>query len=276
MPKKISPGKSAQSARKTLPTKKPISSTDPAPPVAVVGIGASAGGLEAFRELLEALPNDTGMAFVLVSHLSKTYKSMLSELLSKVTKMPVAEVHGELRLLANHIYVIPPNATLAMEESGLVARPIQPVEHGENRHDMVVDSFFRSLAQNRKSQAIGGVLSGTGTDGTLGLAAIKAEGGIAFAQDQQSAKYADMPRSASAQFGAADFVLPPALIAKELARIAGHPYVRRTQVDEEREPPESQLTGIFRWVKRATGVDFSQYKPSTLRRRILRRMVLNK
>src|ERR1700722_10415047 len=273
MPKKIPPGNPAQSAVKIPTVKKPTPSAGPVhSPVPVVGIGASAGGLEAFRELVQALPSDTGMAFVLVSHLSKTYKSMLSELLSKVTKMPVAEVRGETPILANHIYVISPNVTLAMENNALSAKPIRD----EDRHGKVIDAFFRWLAEHRKSQAIGVVLSGTGTDGTLGLAAIKAEGGIAFAQDQQSAKYADMPRSASAQFGAADFVLPPALIAKELARIAGHPYVRRTQVDEEREPPESQLTGIFRWVKRATGVDFSQYKPSTLRRRILRRMVLNK
>ena len=141
----------------------------------------------------------------------------------------------------------------------------------------MIDAFFRSLAEHRKSQAIGVVLSGTGTDGTLGLAAIKAEGGIAFAQDQDSAKYPDMPRSASAQFGSADFVLPPAQIARELARVAGHPYVRSAQPDEEGElTSESQFAGIFQWVKRSTGVDFSQYKPSTLRRRILRRMVLNK
>jgi two-component system CheB/CheR fusion protein len=277
MPKKISPGKSAQSARKTLPTKKPISSTDPAPPVPVVGIGASAGGLEAFRELLEALPGDTGMAYVLVSHLSKTYKSMLSELLSRVTKMPVTEARGQTPLLANHIYVIPPNATLVVEDQGLAARPIQPANPEESHHGMVIDTFFRSLAQWRKSQAIGVVLSGTGTDGTLGLAAIKAEGGIAFAQDQQSSKYPDMPRSASAQFGSADFVLPPAQIARELARIAGHPYVRRTDQDEEEQtPPELQFSGIFQWVKRTTGVDFSEYKPATLRRRIVRRMVLSK
>jgi two-component system CheB/CheR fusion protein len=122
------------------------------------------------------------------------------------------------------------------------------------------------------------VLSGTGTDGTLGLAAIKAEGGIAFAQDQKTAKYPDMPRSASLQFGTADFVLPPAQIAKELARIAGHPYLREVQLPDEPETPahETQLDGIFRLVKRMTGVDFSQYKPATIRRRILRRMVLNK
>ena len=277
MPKQISPGKSAQSARKTSPAKKPISSTAPAPPVPVVGIGASAGGLEAFRELLEALPSDTGMAYVLVSHLSKTYKSMLSELLARVTKMPVTEARGQAPLLPNHIYVIPPNATLEVQDEGLAARPIQPRSPDDSHHGMVIDTFFRSLAQWRKSQAIGVVLSGTGTDGTLGLAAIKAEGGIAFAQDQQSAKYPDMPRSASAQFGSADFVLPPAQIARELARIAGHPYVRRPQEDEEEQTtPELQFSGIFQWVKRTTGVDFSEYKPATLRRRIVRRMVLSK
>ena len=115
MPKKIPPGKPAQSATKTPRQRTQFLHRAPSrPPVPVVGIGASAGGLEAFREFLEALPNDTGMAFVLVSHLSKTYKSMLSELLSKVTKMPVAEARGQTPLLPNHIYVIPPNATLAM------------------------------------------------------------------------------------------------------------------------------------------------------------------
>jgi two-component system CheB/CheR fusion protein len=222
---------------------------------------------------VQALPNDTGMAFVLVSHLSKTYKSMLSELLSKVTKMPVAEVRGETPPLPNHIYVISPNVSLVMTNHGLSAQPLQD----QDRHGKVIDAFFRSLAAHRKSQAIGVVLSGTGTDGTLGLAAIKAEGGIAFAQDQESAKYPDMPRSASAQFGAADFVLPPAQIAGELARIAGHPYVRSAQPEAETEATaESQFASIFHWVKRATGVDFPQYKPSTLRRRILRRMVLHK
>ena len=274
MPKKTPPAKPTQQATKNPSLKNP----NPAPPsphspVPVVGIGASAGGLEAFRELVQALPNDTGMAFVLVSHLSKTYKSMLSELLSKVTKMSVAEVRGETPVQANHIYVISPNATLAMEENGLSAKPLQE----EDGHGKVIDRFFRSLAEQRKSQAIGVVLSGTGTDGTLGLAAIKAEGGIAFAQDQDTAKYPDMPRSASAQFGSADFVLPPAQIAKELARISGHPYVRGAQRDDDGEPTrESQFAGIFHWVKRSTGVDFAQYKPSTLRRRILRRMVLNK
>src|SRR5580692_10914164 len=124
MPKKVPPGKPAQSATKPTALRKPVPSAPPAPQpvqvdVPVVGIGASAGGLEAFRELLEALPSDTGMAYVLVSHLSKTYKSMLSELLSRVTKMPVTEARGQTPLLPNHIYVIPPNVTLEVQDQGL-------------------------------------------------------------------------------------------------------------------------------------------------------------
>jgi two-component system, chemotaxis family, CheB/CheR fusion protein len=254
---------------------KPARSADPPPRrVPVVGIGASAGGLEAFRELLEALPDDTGMAFVLVSHLSRTHESMLSELLSKATRMPVSEVRGETPVHANHVYVIPPSATLSIEDGDLIAQPIRTT----NRPVMVIDGFFRSLAEHRKSQAIGVVLSGTGTDGTLGLASIRAEGGIAFAQDQKTAKYGDMPRSASAQFGSADFVLPPAQIAQELARVASHPYVRQSRPEEESEPrtPESTLAAIFSLVKAASGVDFTEYKAPTIRRRISRRMVLNK
>src|ERR1700733_10327601 len=122
MPKKIPPGKPAPSATKASAIKESVRSAASVP---VVGIGASAGGLEAFRELLTALPNDTGMAFVLVSHLSKTYKSMLTELLSKVTKMPVAEVRGHTPVLANHIYLISPNTTLVMEDHGLSAKPME-------------------------------------------------------------------------------------------------------------------------------------------------------
>jgi two-component system, chemotaxis family, CheB/CheR fusion protein len=240
----------------------------------VVGIGASAGGLEAFRELLGALPENTGMAFVLVSHLSRTHESLLSGLLSKATRMPVKEVQEGTPIQANHVYVIPPSAMLTLKDGNLSAQPLRP----NDPLVMVIDTFLRSLAEHRKSQAIGVVLSGTGTDGTLGLAAIKAEGGIAFAQDEKSAKYPDMPRSASAQFGPADFVLPPAEISKELARIAGHPYVRHVKPEEEPEPatPENELAKILARVKKATGVDFAQYKPATIRRRISRRMLLHK
>jgi two-component system, chemotaxis family, CheB/CheR fusion protein len=141
--------------------------------VPVVGVGASAGGLEAFTHLLQALPADTGMAFVLISHLSHTHKSMLTELLSKSTRMKVVEVSRKTRVQANHVYVITPDADLALSDGAITVR--SAVE--SRKPHMAIDHFFRSLAQHRKSQAIGVVLSGTGTDGTLGLAAIRAEGG---------------------------------------------------------------------------------------------------
>lgn len=274
MAKKAPSGKRLQSSQPVSAPAKPSSKPVAASRVPVVGIGASAGGLEAFSELLKALPDNTGMAFVLVSHLSTTHESMLGELLSKATRMPVEEVHEGTPISANHVYVIRPNATLVLKDGNLSAEPIR----AGSRPHMVIDIFFRSLAEQRKSQAIGVVLSGTGTDGTLGLRAIKAEGGIAFAQDEASAKYTDMPRSASAQFDSADFVLPPAQISKELARIAGHPYVRHPDFDETAEPaaPESDLAKILNLVKATTGVDYALYKPTTIHRRISRRMVLHK
>ena len=188
--------------------------------VPIVGIGASAGGLEAFTQLLGALPGDSGMAFVMVSHLSHTHKSMLTELLARATPMAVSQVTEITPVDANHVYVIPPNMNLSIRNGVIEVSPMDQ----ERRAPLAIDFFFRSLAESRKSGAIGVLLSGTGTDGTLGLAAIKAEGGITFAQDESSARFADMPRSA-AQAGSADFVLPPVQIAAELTRIARHPYL---------------------------------------------------
>ena len=280
MAKKI-PSRKGSKAPKAAPSATTPTATTPsvdqAPssgPVPVVGIGASAGGLEAFTELLKALPDNTGMAFVLVSHLSRTHGSMLAELLSKATPMQVEEVQAQTPVLANHVYVIPPSAMLTLSDGNLSAFPLRTT----SRPVMVIDSFFRSLAEHRGSQAIGVVLSGTGSDGTLGLAAIKAEGGIAFAQDEKSARFPDMPRNASAQFGSADFVLPPAEISNELARIGGHPYIRQPKPDDDTElaAPETELSKILSLVKASTGVDYAQYKPTTIRRRISRRMVLHR
>ncbi|MEZ5361862.1 MAG: chemotaxis protein CheB [Bryobacterales bacterium] len=237
----------------------------------MVGVGASAGGLEAFTELLEGLPDDTGMAFVLVSHLSHTHKSMLSELLARATRMPVKEAGKRTALSANHVYVIPPNMSLSLSDGYLVTKAIPQ----GRRPVMVIDSFLRSLAEKRGSQAIGVILSGTGTDGTLGLAAIKAAGGVTFAQDERSAKYSDMPRSASAEPGAADFILPPPEIARQLARVARHPYVKQAPPDLEEQPgPRDQLAKVFSLIRTSGGVDFSCYKPTTIKRRISRRMLL--
>src|SRR5689334_2731710 len=183
----------------------------------IVGIGASAGGLEAFSQLLKALPTDTGMAFVLVQHLDPRHESQLPDVLSRTTAMPVITVTNHLRAEPDHVYVIPSNADMTIG-SGVFALTARDAV---DRHTPI-DHFFRSLAQEREGRAVGVVLSGTGSDGTLGLRAIKAEGGITFVQDEKSAKHPGMPLSAAA---VADFVLPPAGIARELARIGVHPYV---------------------------------------------------
>ena len=181
----------------------------------VVGVGASAGGLEAFTELLSNLPDDTGMAFVLIQHLDPRHGSHLTELLAKACKMPVAEVKGETRTVANHVYVIPPQSNLSISHGILHTPP-----RADSGRNMPIDSFLRALAADRGAKAIGVVLSGTASDGTLGLQAVKAAGGITFAQERQSAKFDSMPASAIAA-GVVDYVLPPAGIARQLVAIAG-------------------------------------------------------
>src|SRR5204863_8314709 len=184
-----------------------------------VGSGASAGGVEAFTELLNHLPVDTGLAFVLVQHLHPDHESALTQLMARATSIPVREVTDNLTIKPNYVYVIPPNTKLSVANAVLKLQP-----RGKNhRAHHPIDAFFESLAHDQRQRAIGVVLSGTATDGTVGLEAIKAEGGITFAQDD-SAKYNSMPRSAVAA-GCVDFVLKPEDIAKELARIAKHPYV---------------------------------------------------
>ena len=202
----------------------------------VVGIGASAGGLEAFTELLKNLPLDTGMGFVLVQHLDPQHDSALADLLTRATSMPVHEVTNNLRVEANHVYVIPPNTNLGIAQGVL---KLQAREQSRTPTPSI-DSFFESLAQDQRERAIGVILSGTATDGTVGMEAIKAEGGITFAQDD-SARYDSMPRSAIAA-GCVDFVLKPEDIAKELARIAKHPYVVG-QAPEALTPTLSRQTG---------------------------------
>jgi two-component system CheB/CheR fusion protein len=246
-----------------LPTAEPVD-TSPA----IVGVGASAGGLEAFTELLSHLPDDTGLAFVLIQHLDPSHESHLTELLSKASKMPVSEVKGETRVEANHVYVIPPRCNLGISDTVLntSARP------ASGRH-MPIDDFFRALAADRGSQALGVVLSGTASDGTLGLQAIKAAGGTTFAQEVRTAKFDSMPRSAIAA-GAADFVLPPAAIARQLVAFAHDSRSPAKPRTGSAQAMDAELAKILRTVRKATGVDFTQYKPSTIARRIKRRMTL--
>ena len=235
----------------------------------IVGIGASAGGLEAFTELLKHLPLDTGMGFVLVQHLAPQHESMLTEVLSRATRLPVAEVAEGMEAQPDHVYIIPPNSNMAIERGTLHLSS----RSSQRGHQMPIDHFLASLAEDRRDKAIGIILSGTASDGTLGLKAIKAEGGFTFAQDE-TAKYDSMPKSAIAA-GYVDYVLSPQDIAKELARIGTHPYVAPTKAAAKAPPlPEDDLGKIFLWLRSATGVDFSHYKKATIIRRIKRRMVL--
>lgn len=270
----------APMARKSTP---PVATADAdaTPPGAqsnqfpVVGIGASAGGLSAFTRLLKALPLDTGMAFVLVQHLDPKHISLLPELMARATPMPVLEASDDMRVEPNYIYVTPPNCTLALLHGILHLMP-RPDLRGKH---MPIDDFFQSLAQDRQNNAIGVILSGTASDGTLGLQAIKAAGGITFAQSEDSAEYSGMPHSAIAT-GHVDFVLPPENIASELARIARHPYLRQELLVVSPEALEEgdkniNLNKIFLLLRTRTGIDFTHYKQNTIQRRIKRRMVLH-
>src|SRR5207302_10770213 len=220
----------------------------------IVGVGASAGGLEAFTQLLKALPSRTGIAYVLVQHLDPTHESALTELLTKTTEMPVREVTDATLVEPNHVYVIPPNVDMIISQGILRLTP-----RTETRgHHMPIDRFLRSLAEDKGSNAIGVILSGTASDGTLGLAAIKGEGGITFAQDEKSAKYDGMPRSAIAA-GCVDFVLPPDRIAEELARICEHPYVTHSpssKISALIPDSDPHLENILLFLGMANKIDF--------------------
>jgi two-component system CheB/CheR fusion protein len=280
-------------------------------PFPIVGVGASAGGLEAFSSLLKHLPLDTGMGFVLVQHLDPEHDSALTQLLGRATLLPVTEVTNNLRVEPNHVYVIPPNTNLSIADGVLTLGP-RPKTRTPHRS---IDFFFEALAKDQRDCAIGVILSGTATDGTRGLEAIKAEGGITFAQDD-SARYDSMPRSAAAS-GSVDFILSPEDIATELARIAKHPAVAgaptgsaedrasatapeddeaplasggrgtprtgATRARAEADTPETIGTStedgfkkILLLLRNSSSVDFSLYKSSTIQRRIIRRMVLTK
>jgi two-component system, chemotaxis family, CheB/CheR fusion protein len=243
----------------------------PALPFAVVAVGASAGGLPAISELLRTLPADTGMAFVIVQHLEPSHTSLMRDILARDTKMEVREITDGLRLQPNHIYVIPPAKSLVME--GAVLR-LGPRTEARALH-RPIDHFMRSLAKSQSGKAIGVILSGTATDGTLGLQEIKAAGGITFAQDG-TAEHSGMPRSAIAA-GCVDFVLPPDEIAREIASISRHPYVTPGEAPEPAGAADAAaMARVLELLRHSSGVDFTHYKRNTLNRRVTRRMVLHR
>ena len=259
-------------ARRRTAEKQPPS--PPAPEVfPVVAVGASAGGLEALTDLLRYLPVNTNMAYVVVQHLDPTHSSKLAEILGRATPMPVAEVSDGLKLQKGHLYVIPANKSMVIVDNTLKLTPREPM-----RRHMPIDYFFESLALERAGKAVGVILSGTGSDGGRGCRAMKAAGGITFAQDEESAKYTDMPRNAVLA-GCVDFVLPAREIAQELVRLEQHPYVALSAGKDDEALPiteREQLHALFSIVRDLTGVDFAHYKQSTVNRRIKRRLVVHR
>ena len=241
---------------------------EPANDFPIVGIGASAGGLAAFEQFFTALPPDTGMAFVVVQHLSPPHKSILTEILQRFTAMPVAEVTEGIEVKPNGVYVIPPGSDLALKDGRLIL--LKP--EAARGYRLPIDFFFRSLAQDQEERAIGIVLSGTGSDGSLGLKTIKAEGGLTIAQEPDTAEYADMPRNAIAT-KEVDFILPPDKMGKLILKYIHHQVLdgyKRTETDFQ--IPAGGLQKLYYLLRSKTGNDFSLYKQSTLLRRIERRM----
>jgi len=227
--------------------------------------------LEAFKHLLADLPADTGLAFVFVQHLDPKHHSMLAEILARSAAMPVGVAADGLAVEANHVYVIPAEADLTIADGKL---KLAPRDQSPGLH-LPIDRFFRSLAEECGSQAIGVVLSGTGSDGSAGLEAIKAAGGVTFAQDRATAKFNAMPQAAAAA-GCVDFVLPPERIAAGLARIGRHPYVADAAAPDPTPGggDEERFAAILATLHEATGIDFSLYREKMVKRRILRRLAL--
>src|SRR6266567_1259800 len=238
----------------------------------VVGFGASAGGLQAFREILENLDPATGMAFVLVTHMAPDQKSFLAEIVERYTKMPVVHIEEGQRPLPNHLYVLLPNQWLTLRDG--VFHVEEP--SASDRHPRTIDRFFHSLATDQKNHAIGVVLSGADADGALGLKAIKGEGGIAIVQSPDSAMHSGMPRSSIAS-DHVDLVIPPAEIARELGRLAKQftrPEVRSLREGSIAPDDEQSYLKILQLLRTLSGLDLRHYKPETIRRRIARRMLL--
>jgi two-component system CheB/CheR fusion protein len=238
-------------------------------PSLVVGMGASAGGLEALEEFFDRMPADSGMAFVVIQHLAPDRKSLMPQLLAKHTQMPVSQVRDQTPVQPNHVYIIPPNTILTVENGALrVARPAEP---GAQR--VPIDAFFRSLAADQRDKAVCILLSGAGTDGTLGLRAVKEHGGMAMAQTAESARHDSIPRSAIAT-GLVDYILPIGEMPGKLLEYGRHLTSLREGLERGSVVNlESDTLGrIHSVLRRRTGHDFSGYKGTTFLRRVQRRM----
>ncbi|WP_373549464.1 CheR family methyltransferase [Haliscomenobacter sp.] len=243
-------------------------------PFPIVAIGASAGGLEAVTSLLQNLSPNTGMAFIYVQHLSPDHKSLLTPILSKTTTMPVQDIEDMDKMQPDHVYVMPYNKDIAVTDGHIKLIP-RPQNKTSN---LSIDVLFSSLAETHQENVVGIVLSGSASDGTRGLKEIKLAGGITFAQDD-SAKFGSMPQSAIAE-GIVDFILSPPEMARELNWMGKHPLVKRTPIkstpEDAIENSNPDLKRILQLIHKTKSVDFSHYKMSTIKRRMLRRMLIHK
>ncbi|HIJ87872.1 MAG TPA: GAF domain-containing protein [Desulfuromonadales bacterium] len=238
-------------------------------PTHIVGIGASAGGLSALEQFFANMPVDTGMAFVVIQHLSPDFKSLMDDLLSRHTTMPIHRVSNGIELQPNSIYLIPPKTHMTVQEEKLYL-----TEKTLSRHiELPIDIFFNSLAEDAGERAVGVVLSGTGSDGSRGVVSINKNGGLVIVQSPESAQFDGMPRNAIAT-RICDFILAPDRIPRILVEYAISPLAVRARMDNELEvfEDEGEYAGIFALLRRGYNLDFSKYKGSTVGRRIRRRM----
>jgi len=238
----------------------------------IAGIGASAGGLEALQDFFKAVPLTTGIAFVVIQHLSPDYKSLMDELLARYTKLRILKAKDGMTVEADTIYLIPPRKNLSIFHGKLV------LEDQGSRAGLIlpIDIFFRSLAMDVGKNAIGIILSGTGSDGTLGTRAIKESGGMVMAQDESTAKFDGMPRS-TISTGLVDYILPPDKMAMELVNYIKHPFIGKTKsIEEVIGGDEDSLTKVMLILRDHCGTDFSYYKENTIIRRLERRLSINR
>ena len=244
----------------------------PAPQPTIVAVGASAGGLDAFSVILERLPRPSNLAIIFVQHLSPQHESSLPDLLAAKTSMHVEQATSGMSIEADHVYVIPPNARLEIlsGQLHLLPRPTDRTQYTP------IDYFFTSVARWARERVIGVILSGTASDGAAGIREIKACGGITIAQSPESARHDGMPRAAI-ETGVVDLVLTPEGIADQIAQVHRHPYLAPPAAVPLNEPlpvTDAHLQDLFVLLRRASGIDFQQYKTPTIKRRLLRRMAV--
>lgn len=263
--KNKSSGKSPRPTKKTkrLEAKAPVEPANRQQGLTVVGVGASAGGLEALSSFFGALPVDLGVAFVVITHLHPEHESHMAELLQKHTSMPTMQVTKRTNVEANHVYVIPPNRAIIMTNTHLDTRDFE-APHGRRTP---IDHFFRSMAASGHADPIAIILSGGGTDGAVGIKDVKEVGGMIMVQQPEDAEYDSMPRAAL-NTGLVDVVLPAAQLAEKLVDFVQHQPKLPHDVGRLTEAEAATLQHILAQVHARTGHDFSQYKRSTILRRV--------